>query len=464
MKPLKIIFGIVSYLIFAQFSYAQTVSCAHCKMDINNLTFKSNAITNSGKILNFDAIECLVNYLEIKKESSFKNLAVTDYHTNNFISAESAYYLKSKTIQSPMGANLAAFKNALKAESIQKEKGGEVYTWNELLKKIDSSEVDAVGHSHHEHHRPDAYAPSGIMGDHLHPKGGVMISLRTMYMSMEGNLQGNDEISNESIYENFIVAPQAMNMQMYMLGAMYAPTDKLTLVLMQNYVMKDMDLTARMMMDNGMSMLRDFSTSSSGIGDLKIGGLYGLVAKEKMNLHANATISVPIGGIENRDATPMMADAKLPYAMQLGSGTFDFTLGGTLKGTIGDISWGLQQLNTIRTGMNRQNYRFGNLYQLHSWAAYSFSNAISTSFRLSASSESEIKGADPELNRMMVTTANPDNYGGELLRGALGINMLLAKSNLVFSAEVGMPLYQNYNGIFMNENLGINVSLKYTVL
>ncbi|WP_394972995.1 nitrous oxide reductase accessory protein NosL [uncultured Croceitalea sp.] len=464
MKPIKVISILLVYTIFIHLGYAQTSSCAYCKMDIKDASFKSRAITNSDKTLEFDAIECLVNYVEKKNERSFKKLEVTDYNTTVYIPAESAHYLKSKAIPSPMGANLSAFENRMEVMSTKKDLGGELFTWTELLKSFTSAEYGSVSHSHHEHHRPDAYAPSAIMGDHLHPKGGLMVSLRTMYMTMNGNLQGDTDISNESIYENFMVAPQTMSMQMHMLGAMYAPTDKLTLTLMQNYITKDMDLTARMIIDNGMPMLRDFSTSSSGIGDLKVGTLYGLIAKEKLNLHVNAIISVPIGGIENRDATPMMANAKLPYAMQLGSGTFDFTLGGTLKGNIGQISWGLQQLSTIRTGTNSENYRFGNLFQLHSWAAYSFSNVISTSFRLSASSEAEINGEDSDLNRMMVTTANPSNYGGELLRGALGINILLPKSNLVFSAEVGTPLYQNYNGIFMNESLGVNASLRYTVL
>lgn len=458
MRLIKITSILLLFLISNRLSYAQTVSCAHCKMDVTDDAFRAKAITKSDKTFYFDAIECLVNYIKTKDESTFKKLEVTDYIRKEYISAIDAVYLKSKAVPSPMGANLSAYRTLTDAISNQKGKDGEMYNWKQLKQRFLSSSFGATSHS--GHHQPDAYAPIGIMGDHLHPKGGLMISLRYMNMAMDGNYEGSNKITDELVYDRFMVAPQEMTMQMYMLGLMYAPSGKLTLILMQNIVSKDMDLTARMMM-NGMPMLRDFSTSSKGLGDFKAGVLYGFVAREKIALHANVGFNIPIGNIKNRDATPMNPDAKLPYAMQLGTGTYDITLGGTLKGNLGDVSWGVQQLNTFRTGENSQEYRFGNLHELHSWLAYGFSNTLSTSIRISGSSEGNINGIDSELNTMMVTTADPTNYGGELLRGALGVNVLFAKSKLVLSVEIGTPLYQNYNGITMNEKLTVNSGLKY---
>ncbi len=430
-------------------------------MDVKDDAFKARALTNSDKAFHFDAIECLVNYIKTKDAGNFKKLQVTDYKSGQYFNALNAYFVKSDAIRSPMGANLSAYSTAADAISVQKEESGEIYTWEELKERFVSSSFGATNHSHQ--HGANTYAPSGIMGDHLHPKGGWMVSLRYMNMAMDGNREGSDKISDEAIYERFLVAPQEMTMQMYMLGVMYAPSDKLTLMLMQNFAAKNMDLTARMMM-NGMPMLRDFSTSANGLGDMKTGILYGLLSKEKIDLHANLAFNIPIGDIENRDTTPMMPDAKLPYAMQLGSGTFDITLGGTLKGYVGDFTWGIQQLNTFRTGENSQEYRFGNIHELQSWMSYGISNSISTSIRLGGSSEGQIQGADPELNPMMVTTADPSNYGGELVRGAIGVNIVLAKNKLIFGAEIGTPLYQNYNGIQMNETLNLNGCLKYTLL
>ena len=464
MKTIKkVLLGFLC-LVFTNIAVAQSVEkCTHCKMDIKADAFKTKAESAADKIYYFDAIECLVNYLKTENENTFKTLQVTDYVNGQYIDAIGAHYLKSKGIPSPMGVNLSAFSTKADVLSFQKEKGGEVFTWEQLKEKFVSSNFGAVDHSHH-HGRPDAYAPNGIMGDHLHLKGGLMISLRYMNMTMSGNREGSDKITDEAIYDRFMVAPQDMTMQMYMLGVMYAPTDNLTLMLMQNFARKDMDLTARMMMNGGMPMLRNFSTSSSGLGDLKLGLLYGLSKRDKISFHLNIGFNLPVGDIENRDATPMMADAKLPYAMQLGSGTFDVTFGGTLKGNGTKISWGIQQLNIFRTGENNQEYRFGNLHELHSWLGYGISKRLSVSIRLSGSSEGEISGADPELNPMMLTTANTGNYGGKLLRGAVGFNVLLVNNKLILGGELGTPLYQNYNGIFMNEELSFNVGLKYTLL
>ena len=52
-------------------------------------------------------------------------------------SAKEATYLVSKEIKSPMGANLSGFTSKEQALSTQNERGGELYSWNELLIKFD---------------------------------------------------------------------------------------------------------------------------------------------------------------------------------------------------------------------------------------------------------------------------------------------------------------------------------------
>ncbi|MGX1930923.1 nitrous oxide reductase accessory protein NosL [Flagellimonas sp. 2504JD4-2] len=462
MKYPKIVFTVLACLVFTLLSAQKHKQCAHCKMDVKSNNFKAKAVKNNTQVYHFDAIECLINYLKTKKESDFGQLLVVDYNTENYIPAITAYYLKSKSLPSPMGANLSAYSTEKDAQAMQKDKDGEVMDWKALNERFVSSNFGATDHSHH-HHGPGAYAPSGIMGDHLHPKGGFMVSIRYMNMAMTGNREGSNGVSDEDIYQRFMVAPQEMTMQMYMVGAMYGISDNLTVMLMQNFVQNDMDLTARMIMNN-MPMLNNFSTSSSGLGDLKLGVLYGLVSSEKLSFHINSKINIPLGDIKNRDATPMMADAKLPYAMQLGTGTFDITFGGTLKGNHGDLSWGIQQLSTLRTGTNSEDYRFGNLYELHSWAGYALSNNISVSARLSGSTENEIEGMDTELNPMMVTTADPNNYGGERIWGGTGVNIGLLQSKLVLGTEISFPLYQNFNGIFMDSDYILSTCVKYTIL
>lgn len=451
---------VVFLCLLSTLGYAQTKeNCTLCSMTISDTKFMATTLNSNDTLLKFDAIECLINYQ--KKEKDIHTLKVTDYDTGSLIDAKTAYYVKSNDRPSPMGAYLSAYASKDDALNVP---SGSVMNWLALQEKFENSRFGQVEHSHHNHHRADSHGPIGVMGDHLHPKGGFMVSLRAMHMKMDGNRNGSNEIEDQEIFQEFMVAPQKMTMQMYMLGLMYAPSDKLTLMAMQNFVSKEMDLTAQIMMPNGMMMQRDFETKSSGIGDLKLSTLYSLWSSLNNAAHLNAGVNIPIGEIENRDDTPMMSNAKLPYAMQLGSGTFDFSIGATIKGNKENVSWGIQQLNTIRTGRNKEGYRFGNLYELNLWGAYSFDTRFSISLRLKGSTQGTLSGIDSDLNPMMVTTTDPENYGGDILRSFIGFNALIFDSKMIVGLEAGLPLYQKYNRISMNEEYTFNAGIKYNIL
>ena len=90
--------------------------------------------------------------------------------------------------------------------------------------------------------RPDAHAPISIMGDHTHRKGEWMLSYRFMYMDMEGMRSGDSRVSASKVFaNNYTVTPERMTMEMHMFGVMYAPSDRITLMLMAPYKRIEMD-------------------------------------------------------------------------------------------------------------------------------------------------------------------------------------------------------------------------------
>ncbi len=459
---------ILILLVFCSFNVVlaqKNKTCVNCNMYIKSNTHNAKAVTEKNT-LEFDAIECLVDYIQEHNNKTFTSFWVSNYTTGNFIKAENATYIISKAMPSPMGANLSAFKSAEDAQKIKEKKGGNLYSWEELQSFL-LKKNNALIHNNHNHHSALNYAPVGVMGDHLHQKGGLMVSARYMNMAMSGNKSGTSTVDNASIYNNYMVAPQKMNMQMGMLGIMYAPSNTVTLMAMQNYVANNMDLQAQMMM-NGMTMNRDFSTSSNGLADLKLSGLIGVVNNNNRTFHVNTTLSIPVGSITKRDNTPMMQNAKLPYAMQLGSGTLDFTFGATYKENYTLFAWGSQLLSTIRTGENKEGYRLGNLHQLNIWGAYELASGIAFNLRVLGVLEDDISGADNDLNPMMVTTADTNNYGGEKIKSFIGFTFLFPQQSAFkdfrLSIEAGAPVYENYNGVQMNENLNVNFGLFYTIL
>jgi hypothetical protein len=145
------------------------------------------------------------------------------------------------------------------------------------------------------------------------------------------------------------------------------------------------------------------------------------------------------------NATPRL---RMPYAMQLGSGTFDAKPGITYYGHQGNMGWGAQYAGTFRLGRNSEDYSWGDKHQITAWGSYALSPAINLSARITAETESEIDGIDSEIVAP-VQTANPDNYGGERVSASLGLNTVIRSGALEghrFALEATLPVYQNLNG------------------
>ena len=313
-----------------------------------------------------------------------------------------------------------------------------------------------VDHSGHDHTRPDSHAPIGVTGDHLMRKGEIMLSYRFMSMEMDGNRTGTDSVSVP--LPGYMVSPLSMDMDMHMIGVMYAPSDQLTLMAMVPYTSISMDHLVNM---NG----SNFTTESSGIGDVKLAATYGLYAKPGSDFLFNFAVNAPTGSIDERDNTTGPDDVHLPYPMQLGSGTWDFTPGLTYVQTYDSWSWGAQGLYTFRTGTNDNGYTLGNKLNATVWAAKQVVKSTSLSFRLKALDWDNIDGSDNKLmlTPAMVPTADPNLRGGTRVDALIGINFVPPGfTSLRLSAEAGVPAYQKLDGPQLETDLVFTLGAQYT--
>ncbi len=319
----------------------------------------------------------------------------------------------------------------------------------------------ASGHAHHDHSghdhtRPDSHAPIGVMGDHLMRQGEIMLTYRYMNMDMDGNRTGTDRV--DVPLPGYMVSPTSMTMDMHMLGAMYAPSDKLTLMAMVPFTSISMDHLVNM---SGMN----FTTESRGIGDVKLAATYGLLAKSGTDFLFNFVVSAPTGSIDERDDTPAMPNAHLPYPMQLGSGTWDFTPGLTFVQMIDGWSWGVQGLYTFRTGTNDNGYTLGNSLDLTTWVAKKVAKSTSLSFRLKALDWDNIDGSDNKLMLLpsMVPTADPNLRGGTRVDALVGINFVPPSlTSLRLAAEAGAPVHQDLDGPQLETDLVFTLGAQFT--
>lgn len=329
--------------------------------------------------------------------------------------------------------------------------------------------------------RADAHAPIGVMGDHTHEAGGWMFSYRYMAMDMQGNLDGSSSIDPETIVTTvpnrfagmpgmpptLRIVPLDMQMDMHMLGMMYAPTGRLTLMVMANYVDKTMNhVTYQGGM--GTTELGRFTTRSAGWGDTSVTGLFHIEQGTDWRLHLNAGMSLPTGGTDERGQvlTPMgmRPDVRLPYPMQLGSGTFDPILGATIASTgAGSLSWGAQWLSRFRIQDNDNDYQLGNEHRVTGWLAYAFSNPVSASVRVEYYDRGNISGQDPAIAGP-VQTADPARQEISRTDVAVGFNYA-GQGNLHgwrLAIEYLVPVSQDLDGPQLETDGQFMIGVQYT--
>jgi len=284
-----------------------------------------------------------------------------------------------------------------------------------------------------------------------------MLSYRYMEMQMEGNRTGTNRVS--APLSGFMVSPLSMDMKMHMLGAMYAPSDKLTLSLMVPVLEISMDHRINM---NG----KEFTTDADGIGDITLASVYQLSSSDSSNLLFNLMLNVPTGSIDEKDTIPvsMGVPVQLPYPMQTGSGTYDITPGLTYTTVYSEWSWGVQGLYTYRISENDNGYTLGNKFNASVWAAKILNHSFSLSARLNALDWENIDGADERLAaKPTVPTKNTDLRGGTRIDALVGVNYVAHSLNhLRFALEVGMPVYQDLNGPQLETDLVFTLGTQYT--
>lgn len=199
----------------------------------------------------------------------------------------------------------------------------------------DSTETEILAQGY----RADAHGPAGTMADHVHKRGDLMIGVMWMHEDYGGsNQSGTVPVSDQQIADaGFAAKTDRMSMDMAMLHLMYAPSDRVMLMLAPSWMRMDMTMKglpastvapppahAGHAMQPGETM----GHSVAGIGDTQFGALVSLSRRPQLSVHAGLMVSAPTG-----DAARKGSDGNyLHYMMQGGSGTWDLIPSLTLRG------------------------------------------------------------------------------------------------------------------------------------
>lgn len=112
-------------------------TCDHCHMTIAQPQFAAQLVTRTGKVYAFDEAGCLALFY---REGGVEPSAVAGLWVNDFfepsrrLPADSAVYVHSDRLHTPMGSGLAAVARGAEADSLHRLTGGEVLTWQAVLR------------------------------------------------------------------------------------------------------------------------------------------------------------------------------------------------------------------------------------------------------------------------------------------------------------------------------------------
>lgn len=466
-------------------------SCKQCGMD-------RVAYAHSRVLLTYDddssvglcSIHCATIEMKLHPDRQITSFMVADYGTKELIDGRKAFWVVGGQKNGVMTSQPKwAFAKEEDARKFMAENGGEFSSFDQVLEAA-GAESGGTGHAGHDHGPGGQMVFNPAFGDdiyHTHPAGMWMFNYKFMRMSMDGLRDGTTDVPTSNVgnnrglpYDNYMMIPTSMTMDMHMFMAMYGINNRLTVMGMVNYLKTEMEMLMDMSPYTMMGMPKgvndkgaqpDEPMKTEGLGDTELRAIY----KFSESFNGSLGLNLPTGDID-QDYTTMGSTWRAPYDMQLGSGTFDLKPALTLSYLSNDSmwNWGGQAMGIIRLGRNDNDYSLGDSLKLNVWLQRVLGPATAWT-RVAYGYTDSIDGNDPEIQSSLnlknnisnptgnymapaMPDADPNNYGGQRIDGFIGASFLLGPMSL--GIEGGVPLYQNLNGLQMKNDWYITAGLQ----
>lgn len=287
-----------------------------------------------------------------------------------------------------------------------------------------------------------------------HNAGAYMVETQAMRMNMDGLRSKTSDVSLSEAVNNFgyMMLPENMTMDMFMVMPMYNFTKDLSSMVMFNYLSNKMDMT------NGTGTCKS-TMETSGLGDTQVGINYKFMDDF---FAAGLEMNIPTGSIEANTTMKMgMActdnTMTAPYHMQLGSGTYDLTPSITYLGAYFNLRYGAQASFKYRIGENDQGYTLGNVYKAKLWVNKPIS-MVKLSAEVDVIHHKAIDGVHAAINAglptPLVSTANSKRLDAFITIGAE-----VPVSIVAVGLDIMLPVYQNTRGLQMKHNWSTALSV-----
>lgn len=293
---------------------------------------------------------------------------------------------------------------------------------------------------------------------HDHAGNNVRITARWHRANMSDNVMGSRNASTAQVLaQGYRIVPQDMTTDMFTFGWSRRMNNGVRLSASVPYVIKRMQSVTYTQTE---TLISKFTTQNDGVGDAM------LRAGKKLRYkgwHGSLGVSVPLGSVDAADRillpNGVITRRRLPYMMQIGTGTFDLHPAISFVNRFGakdNMTFGFQLNGVVHLGTNHANYAFGDKAK----ATVSFGrHMLNGHGRLSLSYQStdRIEGRDSEIFGAS-QMADPENYGGERLLAKVSYRM----RNGV-SVQLATPLHEDLHGTQMSLShiFGVNYMSRF---
>lgn len=314
--------------------------------------------------------------------------------------------------------------------------------------------------------RVEVYPPIGVFGAQVHAAGDVMLSIRYQRITRDGMMIGDDEVPPVAVLDDpatdYDDVATRMTTDRVTFEAMWVPFDEFTLIIGLPYIDNEMNAIAR---DAGGELV-GFDTQISGFGDTTLTVLYHVFEDHRSRTHINLGISLPSGSTtESAVKLEPGTLERLPYVMQLGSGTVDLLPGFTYNGWWKKrLAWGAQLSGTLRAGTNSEHYTLGNDYQVTGWFGVRWPDWLHSGFRMKWQQWFGPNGEDPLMDASAAPSLDARYQAGMRLDALFSLDLFPTGGALHgtrFSLEAGLPAYQNLEGPQLRTEWFLTAGLQY---
>lgn len=321
-------------------------------------------------------------------------------------------------------------------------------------------------------------APLGVFGADMPPAGKLVLSIIPQFANLSRTLKGTRTVSSEEVVATtpwfwhptakLRLVPQNVAVASQTVALAYGVTKDFSVVVTAGMIERNLDmLTFRG--PAGVTRLGMSYTGTAGFADFTASTIYRIYQDEIHRIQVNLGLSFPTGSNHN-SFTLLLPDGSYQtsrafYALQPGSGTFDVMPGVVYAGVLGKWSWGVSYRGRLPLAVNPQGYLYGDLHEFNGWGGYTWIKGLTTTFRVNASTQGQIRGLDPMI-RGRAQAANPNFYGGErveLFGGATISGRFIGLDDLTVALEAGLPVYQSLNGPQLSKNWQAGMAVRWKI-